>query len=221
MDYSWNFSVVWDYREVFVHGAFVTGQLAFYSIAIGLSLGLLFGMARASSIAVLRWPTAVFIEFFRSTPTLVQLVWIYYALPIITGRQLGAMEAVIIGLGFHTAAYVAEIFRGGINSIDKGQRDAAKALGMSYLQSMKRIILPQAVRRMTPPFMNEFANLMKLTTLASVLAVYELMHESQNLISQTFRPLEIYTALAVGFFLLIFPIIYASQWLEKYWRIRG
>lgn len=221
MDYSWKFSVVWDYREVFFQGAFVTGQLAFYSIAIGLSLGLLFGMARASSIVVLRWPTAVFIEFFRSTPTLVQLVWIYYALPIITGRQLGAMEAVIIGLGFHTAAYVAEIFRGGINSIDKGQGDAAKALGMSYLQSMKRIILPQAVRRMTPPFMNEFANLMKLTTLASVLAVYELMHESQNLISHTFRPLEIYTALAVGFFLLIFPIIYASQWLEKYWRVRG
>ena len=88
-------------------------------------------------------------------------------------------------------------------------------------QSMKRIILPQAIRRMTPPFMNEFANLMKLTTLASVLAVYELMHESQNLISHTFRPLEVYTALAVGFFLLIFPIIYASQWLEKYWQVRG
>lgn len=221
MDYTWQFSVIWDYRQVFFQGAVVTAELAAYSIAIGVSLGLLCGMARASSFIVLRWPTAVFIEFFRGTPTLVQLVWIYYALPIITGAQMSAMTAVIIGLGFHTAAYVAEIFRGGINSIEKGQRDAAKAIGMSYLQSMKRIVLPQAIRRMIPPFMNEFANLMKLTTLASVLAVYELMHESQNLISHTFRPLEVYTALAIGFFLFIFPIIYASQHLEKYWRIRG
>jgi polar amino acid transport system permease protein len=125
MNYTWNFSIIWDYREVFVQGAAVTAKLAIYSIAIGLSLGLIFGMARASSVVLLRYPAAVFIELFRSTPTLVQLVWIYYALPILTGVQLTAMAATITGLGLHTAAYMAEIFRGGINSIEKGQRDAA------------------------------------------------------------------------------------------------
>ena len=221
MDYKWHFDVIWDYRDVFVQGAWVTAQLAVYSIAVGLPLGLAAGMMRSSKHNYLRWPSAVFVEFFRATPTLVQLVWIFYVLPILTGHRLDSMMSVTLGLGLHTAAYVAEIFRAGINSIDFGQHDAARALGMSYFQRMRRIILPQAVRRMVPPFINEFANLMKLTTLASVLAVYELLHQSNNLISLTFRPLEIYTALAVGFFVFIFPMIYLSQRLERFWGARS
>ena len=221
MDYNWHFYVIWDYREVFFQGAVVTAQLTVYSIAIGMPLGLVSGMMRSSKRAYLRWPNAIFIEFFRSTPPLVQLVWIFYALPIVTGLSLDSLTSVTLGLGLHTAAYVAEIFRAGIKSIHKGQHDAAMALGMSYFQRMRRIILPQAVRSMVPPFINEFANLMKLTTLASVLAVYELLHQANNLISHTFRPLEIYTALAVGFFLFIFPIIYLSQHLEKFWGVRS
>jgi polar amino acid transport system permease protein len=121
----------------------------------------------------------------------------------------------------HSAAYFAEIFRAGVNSIDKGQWDAARAIGMQYREVMRRIILPQAVRRMIPPFINEFATLIKLTTLGSVLAVNELLHESTNLINNTYRPLEIYTVLAIAFAILIFPFIYASQWLEQHWRIRS
>jgi polar amino acid transport system permease protein len=221
MDYNWNFNVIWDYRQVFFQGATVTIQLTIYSIAIGMPLGLVSGMMRSSNRVYLRWPNIVFIEFFRSTPTLVQLVWIFYALPILTSQRLDSMTSVTLGLGLHTAAYVAEIFRAGINSLDRGQHDASMALGMSYLQRMRRIILPQAVRRMVPPFINEFANLMKLTTLASVLAVYELLHQANNLISHTFRPLEIYTALALGFFVLIFPVIYSAQHLEKFWKVRS
>jgi polar amino acid transport system permease protein len=99
--------------------------------------------------------------------------------------------------------------------------DAAKSIGMRYSQAMRRIILPQAIRRMVPPFINETATLMKLTTLGSVLAVYELLHESNNLITNTFRPLEVYTTLAVAFFAIIFPVIYLSRWLERAWVARS
>lgn len=218
MDYVWHFGVVWDYRMVFVRGASITAQLTLYSTLIGLSLGLLFGLFRSSNIALLRAPAAVYIEFFRATPVLVQLVWIYYSLPILTGLQLSGIASVSVGLGLHAAAYFAEIFRAGINSIDKGQWDAARSIGMGYGQAMWRIILPQAIRRMVPPFINEFATLIKLTTLGSVLAVYELLHEANNLINNTYRPLEVYTALALAFAVLIYPIILLSQRLERHWR---
>jgi polar amino acid transport system permease protein len=188
---------------------------------IGLLLGLALGLCRSSRIAVLRWPAAVYIELFRSTPILVQLVWIYYALPILSDVQMGNIASAAVGIGLHSAAYVAEIFRAGINSIDRGQMDAAKSIGMRYRQAMWRIILPQAVRRMIPPFINEFATLIKLTTLGSVLAVNELLHESENLISNTYRPLEVYTALAITFFVIIFPFIYLSQHLERYLQVRA
>lgn len=219
--YIWNFDVVWDYRQVFLRGAIITAQLTVWSLAIGVVLGLALGVMRSSTRAPVRAPAALFIEFFRSTPVLVQLVWIYYSLPILTGFQMGNIPSVAVGLGLHTAAYFAEIFRAGIASIDRGQTDAACSIGMSYFQMMRRIVMPQAVRRMIPPFINELANLIKLTTLASVLAVNELLHESNNLINNTYRPLEIYTALAVAFALIIYPFIYVSGRLEKYWKLRS
>jgi polar amino acid transport system permease protein len=221
MDYVWHPSIVWEYRAVFVRGALVTAQLTVFSVAIGLVLGMPLGLMRGAKPAILRIPAATFIEFFRSTPTLVQLVWIYYALPMLIGVRLGAVAAVTIGLGLHSAAYIAEIFRAGVASVDRGQFLAAKSIGMSYAQAMRRIILPQAVRRMVPPFINELANLIKLTTLGSVLAVYELLHESDNLINTTFRPFEIYTALALAFFAMIFPLIYLSRKLELFWARRA
>jgi len=211
MAYTWRFDVIWDYRDVFVRGALVTAELTVGALGLGLVLGLVIGMAKGSRLRMLRVPATVFVEFFRSTPTLVQLVWIYYSMPILTGIQLGSTASVIVGLGLNAAAYFAEVFRAGIASIDRGQVEAAKSIGMRYGQAMRRIILPQAIRRMIPPFMNEIANLIKLTTLASVLAVYELLHESQNLITNTFRPLEVYTTLAVTFAAIIFPIIYCSR----------
>jgi polar amino acid transport system permease protein len=219
MGYSWHWQLVWDYRQVFVRGAEVTATLTFLALIIGLILGLLFGLMRSSPLALLRVPAAIYIDTFRATPILVQLVWIYYALPILMGVQMGNIAAASVGIGLHEAAYIAEIFRAGIASIHRGQSDAAKSLGMSYGQAMRRIILPQAVRRMVPPFINEFATLMKLTTLGSVLAVNELLHEAENLINNTYRPLEVYTALALVFGLLIYPFIWLSQRLEKRWKL--
>ncbi|RAH97343.1 ABC transporter permease [Acuticoccus sediminis] len=218
MDYTWHFQIAWDYRAVFFRGAAITAQLTLWATLMGLTLGLALGLMRRSPYFLLRAPAATFVELFRSTPVLVQLVWIYYSLPILTGLQMSNVTSAAIGLGLHSAAYFSEIFRAGVNSISKGQWDAARAIGMSYAQAMRRIILPQAVRRMIPPFINEFASLIKLTTLASMLAVNELLHEANNLINNTYRPLEIYTVLALAFAVLIYPIIYASQRLERRWQ---
>jgi polar amino acid transport system permease protein len=221
MPYTWHFDVVWTYRAAFLRGALVTAQLTLGALALGLVLGLGLGMAKGARLAALRLPAMAYIEFFRSTPALVQLVWIYYSLPILSGMQLSGVASVSVGLGLNAAAYFAEIFRAGIASIDRGQMDAARSLGMRYTQAMRRIILPQAVRRMIPPFINEIANLVKLTTLASVLAVSELLHESQNVITNTYRPLEIYTALAVTFAIIIYPILFLSRRLELAWNARS
>lgn len=221
MDYIWQWNQIWDYRQVFVRGMQVTVILTCWALLIGMVLGLGLGLMRSSRLLVLRLPAAIYIDIFRATPILVQLVWIYYALPILSGVQMGNIASASVGIGLHAAAYIAEIFRAGIASIDRGQSDAAKSLGMGYGQAMRRIILPQAIRRMVPPFINEFATLMKLTTLGSVLAVNELLHEAENLINNTYRPLETYTVVAVLFGLMIYPFIWLSQRLEQRWKARG
>ena len=215
--YQWHFEVIYNYAGVFLDGAVVTAQLTIVSFSIGIVLGFVLALGRLATTPLLRIPATVYVEAFRATPALVQLVWIYYALPIITGIRLSSFSAISLGLGLHTAAYFGEIFRGGIQSIERGQVDAAKSVGMIYRQAMLRIILPQAVRRMIPPFMNETANLIKLTTLGSVLAVYELLHASNVLITETYRPLEIYTATAVIFGVIIYPLIFVSRVIERRW----
>lgn len=221
MGYQWNFSVIWDYKIVFLYGAIVTAKLTAFAFVIALIIGLGLAFLRISDNRVLRSAAAVYVEAFRSTPALVQLVWIYYALPIMTGMQLDNFTSVGLGLGLHTSAYYCEVIRAGILAVDRGQSDAAKAVGMRPGQAMRRIILPQAVRFMVPPFMNETANLIKLTTLGSVLAVNELLHASDTLITNTFRPLEIYTTVALVFAVIIYPVIWGSRRLEKYWALRS
>jgi polar amino acid transport system permease protein len=215
MTYSWHLEMIWDYRQVFVEGAIVTLELTGVALVIGVVLGLLFGQMRGARSRTLSTVAMIYIETFRSTPTLVQLIWIYYALPMLTGVQLTAFTSVALGLGLHMAAYLAEIFRAGINSIDRGQMMAAKAIGMTYFWAMRRIILPQAMRRMVPPFINEFATLIKLTSLGSTLAVPEILHEANNVIAATFRPLEIYTAVALVFAFIACPMIALARMLER------
>jgi polar amino acid transport system permease protein len=221
MGYAWDFSVVWEYKIVFVWGAFVTAKLTALAFVIALVIGFALALLRISVRRWLRAPATFYVEVLRSTPALVQLVWIYYALPIVTGLQLDSFTSVGVGLGLHTSAYYCEVIRAGILAVDRGQIDAAKAVGMRHGQVMRRIVLPQAVRFMVPPFMNETANLIKLTTLGSVLAVPELLHAGNNLITNTYRPLEVYTAIAIVFAVIIYPVIWASRQLEKYWSMRS
>ena len=218
--YSWNFQVLWDYRTVFYRGAFVTLELTLLSVGLALVLGLVVGIARLSKAPWLSISAGAYVEFLRDTPLLVQMIWIFYCFPILTTVTLSAFWASVLAISVHMSAYVAEVFRAGIASIERGQTEAAKVLGMSYGQIMSHIILPQAVRRMLPPFVNQFADILKLTSLASVLAVGELLHSSNDLIINTFRPLEIYSFLALAYFALIYPFAFAARRAEVYLQRR-
>jgi polar amino acid transport system permease protein len=213
--YSWHFEVLVPYWPVFVNGAAKTLQLTFGAAALGIVFGLPAGLGRESRVRPIRYAMAAYIEFIRGPPALVQIVWIYYCLPILTGLQLSSTSTMIIALGIHEGAYVAEIFRAGIGAVDRGQFAAAYSLGMSRVRSLRRIILPQAVQKMVPPFVNEFANLLKVTTLGSVIAVNELQHSATGLISVIYRPLEVYTALAGVFFVITYPLIFLARRLER------
>jgi len=218
--YDWSFSVVWDYRVVYIQGALITLQLSLLAVLFSLSLGLVVGIARQSPRRSLSFPAAWYVEIFRDTPLLIQIVWIFYCLPILMGVTLSAFWASVVALSLHMSAYVAEIVRAGIASVDKGHIDAAKILGLNYFQIMRRIILPQALRRMLPPLVNNFADILKLSALASVIGVYELLHSVENVIMNNFRPLEMYSALAVVYFMLIFPVAFVARRAELYFAER-
>lgn len=214
--YEWNFAVAWQFREVYLKGAGVTIALSLYSLAFALLVGLFIALARQSRSRVFSLAAAWYVEIFRDTPLLVQIVWIFYCLPILLDVKMTAFWSSVLALSLHFSAYVAEIVRAGISSIDKGQIDAAKVLGMSYAQTMRRIILPQAFRRMIPPLVNNFADIMKLSALASVIGVYELLHAVDNVNMNTFRPLELYSVLAVVYFVLIFPVAFGARRVERH-----
>jgi polar amino acid transport system permease protein len=215
LQYVWHFESILPYWAVFLNGALKTLQLTFGAAGLGIIIGLPAGLGRESQIAPIRWLMTAYIEFIRGTPALVQIVWIYYCLPILTGFQLSATSTMIIALGIHEGAYIAEIFRAGIGAVDKGQFAAAYSLGMSRWRALQRIVLPQAIQKMIPPFVNEFANLLKVTTLGSVIAVNELQHTATGLISIIYRPLEVYTALAGVFFIITYPLIFVARQLER------
>jgi len=213
--YSWHFEALVPYWSVFANGATVTLELTFASAALGTIFGLPAAVGREARFSPIRWFMTSYIEFIRGTPALVQIVWIYYCLPILTGIQFSAFSTMIIALAVHEGAYVAEIFRAGIGAVDRGQFAASYSLGMSHMRALRRIILPQAIQKMIPPFVNEFANLLKITTLGSVIAVQELQHSATGLISVIYRPLEVYTALAAVFFLITYPLIFLARRLEQ------
>jgi polar amino acid transport system permease protein len=215
MNYTWQWGVIWDNWHLFAQGALMTLFLTGSSIGIGLVVGLFLGLARLSSRRWLRVPAAIFIEVFRDTPILVLLLWIFYCLPILTGLKIDIIESAILGLSIHASAYLAEVYRAGIQSVDRGQMESARSLGMSFRQGMQRIVLPQAIRRMIPPFLNVTADFMKASALASVVGVWELLRQASNLIANTWRPLEAYTAVAVTYLILIVPIVWFTGVVER------
>ncbi len=171
MPYTWDFAALWPYLPALWKGLLGTFQLASVSLLLGMSLGLLVGLLRFAKHPLLNWPATFYIELFRNVPVLVQLVWFYYAFPIVIDAKLTPFVAAVLAFALNTSAFSAELFRGGVQSIDRGQWEAGKALGMSYLTVMRRIVLPQAVKRMIPPLTNRAIELTKMTALASTIAV--------------------------------------------------
>lgn len=215
MDYRWNFGPVWENADVLLRGAFGTLRLFAICAVAGLLLGLLIGLARQSPRTWLRWPATAFVEFFRNTPVLVQILWFYFALPILAPFEISPLAAAALGISLNSAAFTAEIVRGGIASIDRGQWEAARALGMTGAQAMRRIVLPQALRRMLPALTNRGIEIFKMSTLASAVAYVELLQQGKLLASLNFNPIETYTVIAVIFFLCLLPLVQATYWLER------
>ena len=215
MGYEWSFGFLWRYTGLFWTGVQVTLAYTAGTVALGLTIGLALGLARLIPSRWVAVPLVAFIELFRCTPLLVQIVWFYYALPVILGVDIPRVVAATLVLSLYTAAFYAEIFRGGIVSIERGQWDAARALGMGWVPMMRRVILPQAVRRMVPPFMNQSIIQLKNTSLVSTIAVPDLLYQGTLITSDTYRPLEVYTVVALIYFALLFPATRLVQWLER------
>ena len=200
-------------------GAGVTIQITVLSTAIGFVIGLIVGVARISNLRVLRMLAEVYVEFFRGTPLLVQIFLFYFALPVITGQRIDPFIAAISACGINSGAYVAEIFRAGIQSIDDGQMEAGRSLGMTWLQTMRYIIVPQAFKRVIPPLGNEFIAMLKDSSLVSVIGFEELTRRGQLIIAKTYGSFEIWMSVAVIYLVMTLTISRFVAYLERRCRV--
>lgn len=212
---NFQFGRVIEYLPDLLNGAWLTLGLSAISIGIGVLLGILLALARFSGRPILDWPAYIFIEFFRTTPPLVQIVWLYYGLPALLGFDLGAFGAAAVALGLNIAAFFAEIFRAGIAGIDRTQWQAARVLGFSLSDTLRFIILPQATKIVLPPTGTTVIYLIKGTALASAIGTPELLRVGQLIANETFRPVETLTIVAIAYFVLTYPIALVFHALER------
>ena len=203
-----------------VAAAGITLKIALSSMAIALILGLLVALARLSTNRALRMATGFYIEIIRGTPLLVQLVYIYFVLPEI-GIRLEPLPAAIIGLSLNYGAYLSEVYRSAIQSIDKGQMEAALSLGYTRRKAMWFIVIPQSLLIAVPPLGNYFIALVKDTSLTSVIAVVEILKTANIMAGQTFKTVEIYTVSALLYLVISYPLSQLVQLLERRLRVNG
>ena len=213
--YEWDFHFLWTYQSLILKGIGITIGFTVLTVLLGLLIGTLVALGRMTNNRWISAPLVAFIEIFRCTPVLVQLIWVYYALPVLIGLELTPGIAAVLTLSFYGAAFYAEIIRGGIVSIEQGQWDAGRALGLRPLQLMRLVILPQAVKRMVPPLVNQCILQLKNTSLVSALAVPDILYQGQLITSATYRPLETYTMVAVVYFIILFPLTQFAKRLER------
>ncbi|MDJ0595995.1 MAG: ABC transporter permease subunit [Pleurocapsa sp. MO_226.B13] len=206
--------------QTLLWGALVTIMLTAFSVFFGSIGGTLLAMASISDLKPLGWLSRIYVDFFRGTPLLVQIFMIYFGIPSLL-QQLGLeisfnrLGAAVAALSLNSAAYLAEIIRGGIQSIDQGQWEASQSMGMSWLQTMRHVIFPQAFRRMIPPLGNEFITLIKDTSLVAIIGFEELFRQGQLMVATTYRAFEIYAAVALIYLVLTFVASRFFSWLEK------
>jgi arginine/lysine/histidine/glutamine transport system substrate-binding/permease protein len=204
-----------------LQGALVTLELTAFSVLLGMIGGSLLGIARLSTLAPLRWATRAYIDFFRGTPLLVQIFMIYFGLPaLLQGMginfSLGRLTAAVMALSLNCAAYIAEIVRAGIQSIEIGQSEAAQSLGLGAVETMRYVIFPQALRRMLPPLGNEFITLLKDTSLVAVIGFEELFRRGQLVVANNYRTFEIYAAVALIYLALTLLSSRVFSFLERW-----
>jgi polar amino acid transport system permease protein len=203
---EFNFAVITDHWRFLASGVGVTLLLALCSGLTSIACGFAIALARLYGPRWLRPPVVFYIDSMRSIPVLVVLVWTFFALPIVAGITMPPFFAALLGLTVHLAAYAAEILRAGIESVRPGQTRAARALGMSQAQILRRIVLPQAVVRMLPAFGSLLSVTIKDTAIASVIAVTEFMRQSETVAGQSFQPIEVYTFAMLVYFVILYPV---------------
>lgn len=197
-----NWAGVIDFIPSLFEGLLYTLLVSVAGLIIGFALGAIFGLLRLSKSKILRALARIYIEVIRGTPLLVQAMWIYFALPLLTGFKMPSLTAGILVMGLNAGAYIAEIVRGAVQSVDKGQMEAGRSLGMTASDTMRSVIWPQAFRRMVPPLGNQFIITIKDTSLLSIILVPELMFQGRLIAANHYNAVEIYTTVAL-FYLVI------------------
>lgn len=189
--------------------------ISFGGLAIGFVIGMISGLLSISPTRLLRWPAIAYLEVFRGTPILVQVLFIYYGLPDVIGGPINALAAGIAAIALNSGAYISEIVRGGVQSIAKGQREAGLSLGLSRRQTFLYIIWPQALKRMIPPLGNQAIVSIKDTSLFSVIGVGELVRQGQVYIATTFTAFEVYFMVAMLYLVITLSLSFLLRWLER------
>jgi polar amino acid transport system permease protein len=215
MSYQFRWDVIPANFGFLMSGMQLTLVISAITLVLAMAGGLLIASLDMSKYRALRFLGLGFGEIIRNTPILVQLLWVYYVLPIVFGFQIEALPAAIIGLSVYSSAFISEVYRAGIQAVPQGHREAAQVLGLSPLQSFVRIVLPQAIRLTLPPLAANFVQLIKYSSLASVISVSEITRRGMELSATAFRPLEIFTFIAVVYFVICWPLAMAIRFWEQ------
>jgi len=213
--YSFRWDVIWNNLDFLMSGLQMTLFISAISLVFALAGGLILALFDLSKFAVLRGFSLALGEIIRNTPILVQLLWVYYVLPIVFSIRVSSLAGIVIGLSLYMAAFISEVYRAGIQAVPKGHREAAQVLGLTPAQSFMRIVLPQAIRMTLPPLASNFVQLIKFSSLGAVISVSEITRRGMELSSSTFRPLEIFTFIAVVYFFICWPLAMAIRIWES------
>jgi His/Glu/Gln/Arg/opine family amino acid ABC transporter permease subunit len=214
-----DWSVVWQHRDALAAGTATTILLTFATMAIAVPCGIVVAALRLYAVAPVRALATAYVELFRNLPLILVVYWAFYVVPILIGVGLSPLATGLAALALNVTAYNAETFRAGINSIRRGQAEAAVALGMSRMQALRRVTLPQAARRILPVLASTWVSLFKDTSLVSVIAVSELAYTSMQIRAQSFRVLEMLTAMAVIYWLLGYPQAKLVDWIQRRYAV--
>lgn len=216
---SFDWSVISNNADRFAEGAAMTVLLSVLTMALAIPGGLILAFLRMSPFAPVRLAATAFVEFFRATPLILQIYWAFYVMPAILDIRLSEFGTALVGLACNISAFNSETFRAGILSIRRGQWNAGLALGMSRPQVMLRIVLPQALMRVLPALASTWVSLFKDTSLVSVIAVADLSYVSLQIRAQTYRILEVLTAMAAIYWLLGYPQAKLVDWIHRRYKV--
>ena len=212
---SFDFSLIWNSLPLLLAGAGVTIEITAIAVGLGFVFGLITSVCRLSGVKILNILAVCYVNIIRGTPLLVQIFLIYFALPMIIGERINPFVAAVAACSVNSGAYVAEIFRAGIQSVDKGQMEAGRSLGLSWMQTMRYIILPPAFKHVIPPLGNEFISMTKETSLVSVIGFEELTRRGQLIIAKTYGSFEIWLTVAFIYLVMTFTIAQLVSYLER------